>query len=333
LSLLWRQPIKGVWITLLSVLLTWITYLFMIEYAKCTLDAFMAWICIAFSVMWITGFSLQRWPASKIKNPLLSSISAIIFQSCMAVIVGFVMFGIVFNYWGLPLTVVFSYEFFRSIVSIATPWAVTAIFFWSLQYFYAGNALAKYAGIANKQPIEGIMTWLVQLGLATLVVGGGYFLGLSLYVPWIWFPIVCIQLVQFDGWPISKVSEGARTIYNLAITVFLSGVYWYLLDLCGIPFTSLPGQLHAIILTVWAVGWPWVFNNWPLRGIRTQPLKGIVQFIFVIVCTEVSYWINVHLLSVNLYLSVILWFTWIYWAIILCWHCTCFTRGYEKSPL
>lgn len=71
MSFIWKQPIKGIWITILSILLTWATYLFMVEFAKCTLDAFMAWICVAFSVMWITGFSLQRWPASKIEKHLI----------------------------------------------------------------------------------------------------------------------------------------------------------------------------------------------------------------------------------------------------------------------
>lgn len=250
----------------------------------------------------------------------------------MTIIVGFVMFGVIFNYLELSYTTVFSYEFFKEGISAATLWAVTAIFFWALQYFYAGNALAIYAGVANKQPIEGILTWLTQLSLATLVVGGGHFLGLTLYVPWIWFPIACIQLVQFDGWPVSETKTGARFIYSLAITVFLCGIYWYLLNLFGMPFTGVLGSLHAIILTDWALGWPWVFNNWPLRGIKTQPKKGIVQTIFVVICAEVSYWLTVNL-PINHYLAVILWFVWVYWAIIICWHCTCFTRGYEDSPL
>jgi len=90
---------------------------------------------------------------------------------------------------------VFSKGFFTSSIPVAIPWTITAIFFWSLQYFYAGKALAKNAGIANKQPMEGFMTWLTQLGLATPVVGGWRFLGLPLYIPWIWLPIVCIQLI------------------------------------------------------------------------------------------------------------------------------------------
>jgi len=85
MSVMWRQPIEGIWMKILSVSLMWITYLFMVEYAKCSVDAFLTWVCIAFSVNVDYGFSIQKI-ALKQNKALISSIVTIIFQTFMTAI-------------------------------------------------------------------------------------------------------------------------------------------------------------------------------------------------------------------------------------------------------
>jgi hypothetical protein len=262
-----RQPVKGLFLTALSIPFAALLWLLLTGLFGLSLGAATLVITVCFAFFWQVGWSFGGWPAARWTSSqwLRGFINWVLLMLL-------VWLSAELWHW-------FSHQPFTG-TQIGL-WGQTAIIAGVVSLFFFGNTLLLPADLAGRQPLAGLanLVWgvlFIPLALLLLPRLAG---GPGMYVPWIWFPVAVVVMSYFAGWPFDRLGQPRAGVSYLGVVFFLTLVFLGILRLAGMNFFALgsAGVKAAIFGATWTnVGLlsAWLFNNWPV-GHWPQPVKGI----------------------------------------------------------
>jgi hypothetical protein len=273
---IYRQPIKAVWLTALAAVLTWV-YLYFGSFFLSGFD-FVVFTFMAYIVPWqVAAHMFENWPASKLsKNPIRTGIlQGIIFWVILIIYAWLWLF-----LTGKPISQLF-------------PFVETSIFVFAAWFFAFENA----TGLSGKQPLQGLLSWLIITFLGFLLVDY-----LKIDIPWIWFPAAIGLFLGFQAWPIHWMKQPLKGVMAILLMGAFTWIYYLVLCRLGmdpLKFTTetlswIKGNLFLIILTFTMLYWTAISNNFPARRLK-QPTKGFVNTILGIISAVIIYEININI--------------------------------------
>jgi|GEM_PF-1265651 len=296
--LIYRQPIKAIWITILAVVLTLI-YFYVGRLFFDNIFNFLAFTFIGYIIPWqVAAHMFENWPASKLfKNP----IQAGVLQGIIFWVVYIVYAWLLLYLTGKPLSAMF-------------PFIETSIFVFAVWFFIFDNE----TGLSGKQPLQGILSWLIITVVGFLLVDS-----LKIDITWIWFPAAIGLFLGFYKWPVHWMKQPLKGVFSGSLMGAITWIYYLVLVRLGmdpLTFTTktlswITGNLFMIILTFTMLFWTIITNNWPARKFG-QPAKGIINTSLGIISAIILYIVNVNIVP-NTFTDLLNSF--LFWSVLLMW--------------
>lgn len=267
-----RQPMKGIIGLVVAAIYAVLVYGWTRLWNMSSTDS-LSFNVLAYPWVWQWMWTFGGWPGNKISKNWI--VVGLINQVPMWVST---WLSAQFFFWAFPG---------RSITDLGLVYAPMAVLAFAIYWFYFGNALNSYAGIAGKQPLDGIVnTFFAMFAVPPMLM----YLGVN--IVFAWFPFAALHALHWEWWPIDKMKIGGRGVAGTTMLFAFASLFLLILDKLGISFfTTTEGLWVAIILTFIALRTPWSFNNWPFRTLK-QPLKGLALTVYAIVWLIILFYLT-----------------------------------------
>ena len=288
-----RQPLGG--LILLSFVVMGSTIFIAIGEKVFQIDSAMLAVYALFFVWTAFVISLcDRWPIQEVKQPWVGFVflaMALVVGILHPLTIGWMGYGTEL-YWPLisnlflaigiilvfdnplatgtkqPKSVVFNILFMYvfAIILILAFGMVPAI--WFAMFVFLFFWLDRWPVSKSPQPSKGILLFVIMAAFALILESGFHLLGTSFFRPdaGLWFVIWVWWLVatswQLETWPVRNMSQPAKGMAGLAVTVILTFVtYWLLVSVLGLE-ESVAGA-YAWVFVAWLYTWHIVLGKWP----------------------------------------------------------------------
>jgi len=261
-----RQPVKGLFLTLLTLPLAVALWLLLIEGFGLAYGAGAVVFTVCFTYFWHVGWSLGGWPGNLVTENRWA-------RGTINWILLMLLVWLTVAVWGW----VYDLPFEETPLGL---WAQTTIIAGVACVFFFGNQLLLPEELGSKQPLAGLTNLMFCLSAAFAV----FFIPLMWgsapgFLPFVWFPVALVFMAYFGGWPFDQLGQPRAGLAYLAGVFLVTFLMMVILDEAGIDFFG--NELEAAKATIWAATWTnvgllmaWHFNMWPI-GKWAQPWKGL----------------------------------------------------------
>lgn len=322
-----RQPVKGLFLLLLSIPFTFMLWVAMIHIMDIGYGPGAVVYAVCFTFFWHLGWSFSGWPGRVLTGNrwLLGGVNWV-----LAMLAVYCTLAI----WSYA----YQQPFYETPVAL---WAQTAIFAAVVSLFFCRNQLLLPSHLGHEQPLAGFVNliWAVVFVPTTLVFVPRLW-GLDpFYIPWIWFPLALVVMDFFGGWPFDRLGVprcGIAYVATVCGLTFLMVAIFASLDL-GFFDEGISGQKAAIFAALWTnLGFiqSWLFNMWPY-GNWPRPLRGLVATLVTVIISSLVFALLVADATSEQLTVIFFWMFTFMWSLVSLSGLGFFNTffwGYETDP-